>query len=275
VQGGAGGERRETATIATAPPPGRPTTADLEEVRRHLEEALEKLTGSVRARFRARFERIEEDLLEALRYDDEPKAIVRMAELRDLLQQAEAARGRALDPPWPRFALLVRRCLDLAAEVADRTGREREELFEHVHAQERYAEQAHGEVNQALYRECWDNLDKYAEYLDNLRQDTLPRPAAQRTLPPEEEARDALEQFRAYLASVWKQVRRKERHDLEARLREVAQQAGGLSGRANADPRDVLRVVRRLATEIIKVDDELTGNRHPTGDDAGLLEGAS
>jgi molecular chaperone DnaK len=274
VQGGADGERRETATVAAAPPAGRPTRADLEELHGRLDEVLEKLAGIVRSRFRVRASQLERDLQEALRYDDEPKAVVRLAELRDLLEQAEAACGQSLDPPWPRFALLVRRCLDLAAELADRSGRERDDLFEHVRAQERYAEQAHAEVNQTLYRECWDNLDKYAAYLDSLCHDTLPGPA-QRMLPPDEEAREGLERFRSYLASIWKQARGKDRHDLEARLREVAQQAGGLSVRVKTEPHDVLRAVRRLATEIVKVEEELTGSRRPSDDDAGLLEGPS
>jgi molecular chaperone DnaK len=274
VQAGADGERNVTATVAAASPQRRPTRADLEEVRQQLDEALAALAGGLRSQFRARAERVEADLLEALRYDDEPKAVVRMAELRDLLQQMEAARGQALEPPWQQFALLMRRCLDLAAQVADQTGRDREELFEHVRAQERYAEQAHAEFNQALYRECWDNLSKYAGYLESLSHDALPRPDTRPTLPPDVEARDGLERFRAYLATVWKQVRSKGRGDLEARLKEVAQQAGGLSGRVKADPVGVVREVRRLGTEVVKVEEELAGGRPPTGDDAGLLEGA-
>jgi hypothetical protein len=101
-----------------------------------------------------------------------------MAELRDLVARAEQARSQALDPPWPRFAQLVRQCLDLAAEVARATSRDPGELHEHVHAQERYAEQAYEEHNQALYRECRENLEKYAGYLTQLLQDSLPRPAA-------------------------------------------------------------------------------------------------
>src|SRR5207244_11883707 len=92
---------------------------------------------------KARAAQLRDDLLEALRYDDEPKAIQRMAELRELLQELESRKGQALDPPWTRFTQLVRQCLDLAAQVADTTGRDREELFEHVRAQERYAEQAY------------------------------------------------------------------------------------------------------------------------------------
>src|SRR5262249_54261101 len=51
---------------------------------------------------------------------------------------ATAAEGQALEPLWPQFARLVRHCLDLAAALADASGRKREELFEHIYTQERY-----------------------------------------------------------------------------------------------------------------------------------------
>src|SRR5579872_983017 len=214
-QGGERGDRCETATIEAPPPPRRPTRAEIEQARRQIDELLGGYSGRFRTRMKARADQLQGDLLEALGYDDEPKAIQRMAELRELLDNLEASKGQMLDPPWPRFAGLVRHCLDLAAEVADKTGRDREELFEHVHAQERYAEQAYEEHNQALYRECRENLEKYAGYLNQLLRDALPRPRARPTRS-EEEARDEVERFRAFLAAVWKQVRAKQRADQDA-----------------------------------------------------------
>jgi hypothetical protein len=203
VRSGSGsGERCETATIEPPPPPRRPTRAEIDEVHAKLDELLPQFSGSLRARVKARAARLHEELLEALRYDDEPKAIQRMAELRDLVQGLESGQGQALDPPWPRFAQLVRHCLDVAADVADKTGRDRDELFAHVHAQERYAEQAFEEHNQALYRECRENLEKYAGYLTQLLRDALPRPPVRPSRPPEEEARDEVERFRNFLAAV-------------------------------------------------------------------------
>jgi molecular chaperone DnaK len=269
-------DRCETAAIEAPPPPRRPTRAEIDEVQRQINELLPRFSGRFRTRLRGRATQVVQDLLEALRYDDEPKAIQRMAELRDLLERLEAAKGQALDPPWPRFTGLVRRCLDLAAEVAKATGRVPDELFEHVYAQERYAEQAYEEQNAALYRECNENLEKYAAYLEQLLRDTLPRPLPQPIRPPEEEARDDLDRFRSYLAHVWKQVRQKGRPDLEPRLAEVARQAQGLAGRLKTDPHAVTREARRLGTEVSKVEDLLTqGRRPPSGDDAGLLEGSS
>ncbi|MGL4555170.1 MAG: Hsp70 family protein, partial [Gemmataceae bacterium] len=155
-------DRVETATIEPPPPPTRPTRADIDETMGELNGLIEQLAGRHRARLRSRAQQLHGDLLEALSYDDEAKAIARMAELRDLLAQAERVRSQVLDPPWPRFTGLVRHCLDLAASVSEQTGRDRDELAQHVHAQERYAEQANEEHNQSLYRECWDNLEKYA-----------------------------------------------------------------------------------------------------------------
>jgi molecular chaperone DnaK len=267
--------RRETARIEPAPAASRPRRVDVEEVQKQLDDALEQLTGRHRARVRTRAEQVRSDLLEALSYNDEPRAIQRMAELRDLLRQAELIHSQALDPPWPRFAGLVRQCLDLAAELADITGRQREELFEHIHAQDRYAEQAFEEHNQALYRECWENLGKYAGYLTQLLQASLPGPASGPARPAEEEARDELEHFRALLSAVWKQVRNAERSDLEGRLAELARSAAGFSGRLKTEPVAVLRDARRLSIEIEKVragmDKPLA---EPPPNEHGLLEGS-
>ncbi len=277
VRQAGGRERTETAVIEAAPPPRRPTRADIDEVQRQIDELLPRFSGGFRTRARGRATQLHQDLLEALRYDDEPKAVQRMAELRELLQNLEAGKGQALDPPWPRFAQLVRRCRDLAAEAAQATGREREELLEHVRAQERYAEQAFEDNNQALYRECRQNLEKYLGYLDQLLRDALPRPSAPAPqLPPEEEARDSVERFRNYLAAVWKQVRSKQRADLETRLTEIAGQAKGLSQRMKTEPLAVVRDARRLGAEVHKVEELLKeGRRLTSGDDAGLLEGTA
>jgi len=267
-------ERCETATLSAPPPPRRPTRAEIDEVRNQIEELLPHFSGSFRTRQRARAMQIRQDLFEALRYDDEPKAIQRMAELRELLQQLETSRGQMLDPPWPRFAQLVQHCLSLASEVAEKTGRDPEELSEHIRAQERYAEQAHEEHNQSLYRECNDNLEKYAGYLTQLLGDMLPRPPRP-SRPPEEEARAEINRFRAYLSTIWKQVREKQRADLETRLTEIASQAHGLNQRVKSDPLSVLRDTNRLGAEIEKVADLLHNRRRQTpGNDEGLLEGA-
>ncbi len=191
------------------------------------------------------------------------------------VSQKQTVAQPSLDPPWPRFAQLVRRCLDLAVEAATALGLAREELFEHVHAQERYAEQAYEENNQVLYQECRENLEKYVGYLDQLKRDALPRPAAPQ-LPPEEEAKDSVARFRDYLATVWKQVRAKQRIDLEPRLTEIAGQARGFTQRMKSEPTAVVRDARRLGAEVHKIEEQLTqGRRQSTGGGAELLEGSS
>ncbi len=178
---------------------------------------------------------------------------------RPFTEQPPAAEAQSvLDPPWPHFGQLVRHCLDLAAGVADRTGRQREELFEHVYAQERYAEQAHADNNAPLYRECCDNLGQYAVYLERLLEDALPRPPRVPSLLPEEQARIDLERFRVRLAEVWRSVRGQGRADLDARLAVVARQAQGLAARVRAEPLAVPNEVRRLSAEIEGVEQALT-----------------
>jgi molecular chaperone DnaK len=271
-----GRERLETARIETPPPPHRPARAEIDDVQRQIDELLAQFTGSFRARSKARAAQLHRDLLEALSYEDEPKAIQRMAELREVLQQLEVRRGLVLDPPWPRFAQLVRRCLELAGEVTERTGRDRQELTEHVHAQERYAEQAYEEHNQGLYRECCDNLAKYAGYLEQLARESLPRLAPEPQLEPEEEARQAVERFRGFLSAVWKRVREANRRELDPRLAEIAKQAGGLTKKVKEEPGTAIRDARRLGTEVAKIAAQLDeGRRQTPGDDAGLLEGSS
>jgi hypothetical protein len=185
---------------------------------------------------------------------------------------AATAGGPELEPPWAAFARLVRDCLDRAADVADRTHRDREELFEHVYAQERYAERAYAEHNQAFYRECTENLTAYAVYLEHLLRDSLPRPAAAPPRPAEEVAREEVDRFRARLAEVWKEARVRGRDDLDARLREVARQADGLTRRLSADPRAAARDARRLGAEVAHVEGLLGEGQQPGG---GLLEGSA
>jgi molecular chaperone DnaK len=273
-RGDGAADRCETATIEAAPPPQRPTRREIDETMRQIEELLGGFTGRFRSRSRSRADQLRKDLLEALQYEDEPKAVQRMAELRELLQNLEASQGLMLDPPWTRFAQLVQKCVDLSAQVTDATGRKREELLEHIQAQERYAEQAYEELNQPLYRECRENLEKYAGYLEQLLRDTLPRGPVVPSRPPGEEAKAAVDRFRAVLASVWKQVRGAGRSDLEERLTEIARRAKGLSLAIKTAPHEVLRDVHRLGTEVARIEDLLKNKRRQeAAEDAGLLEG--
>lgn len=269
-------ERVESARIDPPPPPRCPTRAEVEATQTRIEAVLSQLAGTVRTRMRTRLAQLRADLLEALGYQDEPRALQRMAELTDLLQNLENARDLTLDPPWVDFTSLVRECLDLATRVAAKTGRERQELFQYIHAQERYAERAFEDHNQGLYRECNENLDRYFAYLKKLHRDTMPPEQPRPTLPPEEEAKHELERFKRFLSSVWKEVRTAGRDDLEPKLKESAGAAQGLGQRIKTEASAVLSEVRRLGAEVAWVQEQLQRKRPGAHrDDAGLLEGSA
>ena len=163
-----------------------------------------------------------------------------------------------LEPPWRDCVQRIRNCLHLAAAVAQRTGRRCEELLQYVHAQERYSEKAYKDRNFALYRECLENLDKYAAYLEEMCRAAEPQPLQ---LPPPvievREIRSTIEQVRTELSSVWKYARGKNRDDLEIKLKEVAAQAQGLGQRSKADPEKALEVANHLRAEIESIRKQL------------------
>ncbi len=266
--------RRETVTIEAPPPPRRPSRAEIDAVQKHIEVVLGEFSGSYRTRVKVQVERLVGDLLEALRYEDEPKAIQRMAELTDVLGQLQTARGQVLDPPWPRFSQLVKHCLLLAGEVADLTGRPRQELFEQVYAQERYAEKAHEERNQTLYRECFDNLGKLAGYLEQLKRNQLAAPLEPARPPTAQDVGEEIRMLQGFLASLGQRVQNRSRADLQQRLDILDRQVQSLADRTHDDVYGALRELRRLDAEAVKVEQALSGVfSSATGE--GLLEGSS
>jgi molecular chaperone DnaK len=267
--------RKETATIEAPPPPRRPTRAEVDEVRKQIDNLLGDFSGSYRSRVKTQVDRITQDLHEALRFDDEPKAIQRMAELSDWLQQLQTARTQVLDPPWARLGQLVKHCLVLAGEVAQATGRPREELFEQVYAQERYAEKAFEERNQTLYRECYENLSKLAGYLEQLKRDHLNVPLSASTRPPTvDDVKTDIRQLQSFLAELRKKARSRARADLEPRLAALERQTQTLAGQTHADVFASLREIHRLDTEAVKVQQALDGYAALAADEReGLLEG--
>jgi molecular chaperone DnaK len=268
-------DRCESAIIKGPPPADRPTPKQIAEVVAQIEQVLPQFSGGYRSRMRTLIGRLQRDLDEALRHDDEPKAIQRMAELRDVRDQLIYRRGQVLDPPWVKFEQHVKDCLDLAATVAEQTHSSREELSEPIRAQRQRGEQAYEQENQALVRDCCTNLERYAGQLVQLLRDNRHEPEEPPLRRPAWlEAREAVDQFRARLAEVWKRVRAGAHADLEQRLTEVATLAKGLSQRLKDDPAATIRDVRRLQARIANVElrlEELSSPRPK--DDAGLLEG--
>jgi hypothetical protein len=266
--------RCETAIIEGPPPAEKPTREQIAEVAAQIEHVLPQLSGGYRSRMRSLVSRLHRDLDEALRHDDEPKAIQRMAELRNVRDQLIYRRGQVLDPPWVKFEQLVKDCLDLAAAVAEQMQGNRKELSEPIHVQQQRGEQAYEQENQVLVRDCCMRLERYAGQLVQLLREHHPEPENQQMQrPPWLEAREAAAQFRAQLADVWKRVRAGARVNLEQRLMEVATLAKGLSQRVKDDPAAALREVRQLQTRIANVEQRLeeVTPRRPQ-DEAGLLE---
>jgi molecular chaperone DnaK len=269
--------RSERVTLEGPPPPRVPSPEEVEEVRERVEELLQGLSGGFRSRIKTKLGQVLAELYEARHYEDDPRAIQRMAELRDLLQQVETEKERQLEPPWPRFAQLVQHCRTLAAEAAPLTGRDREEMIDYIKAQERHAERAFHERNQPLYRECWLNLERYLYSLQDICRAASPEDAEDAPGDnPEEQARQEVERFRNYLSRVWKEVRARGRKDLDAKLNQLARQSQGLSKGIKDDPQDTLRSVRRWMKELGKIDmlaREGRGLDDNLDSTSGLLEG--
>ena len=269
--------RSESAIIEGPPSPVRPTRDEISEVVKQLERVLPQFSGGYRTRVRTEMARFIKDLDEALRYEDEPKAIQRMAELRDLLDQLQYRRGQMLDPPWQRFEELVQDCLQLAETVACESGGNSRQLIEPIEAQRKYAQQAYEEENQALYRECWDRIERHAGQLVQLLRHHRPEIDDPPPLRPVHiEAHQAVEQFRARLAAVWKRARAAESAELEQRLSDIASQALGLTQLLRDDPAAALHDVRRLLARVYRVEERF--NEMPLRrerDNSGLLEGTS
>jgi molecular chaperone DnaK len=268
--------RCESATIQGPPQASRPTSEEIAGLLPQIEQLLSQFSGGYRSRIRSQVSRIRQDIDEALRYDDEPKAIQRTAELRDILDQLRYRRGQVLEPPWTRFEEMVEHCLHLAQTVAEQSGRNRPDLEAPIETQRKHAEQAYGEENQASYRDCCDQLERYAGQLVQLLRKHHPEPAgAPPPRPISVEARDAVDQFRTRLAEVWKRVRAADCAGLEQRLREVAAQAGGLTQRLRNDPAASLRDARRLMARVYKVEERLQQMpARSERDTTGMLEGS-
>jgi molecular chaperone DnaK len=266
--------RCERVTLEGPPPPTVPTTSEVSELKERLDELLQGLSGGVRARIKARLGQVLDELYEARHYEDDPKAIQRMAELRELMQQAETEKTRQLEPPWSRFAQLVQHCRALGSEAAKITGRDREEMVDYIKAQERHAERAYHERNQPLYRECWLNLERYLYTLQDICRAGAP-PEEQQSDNPEERARNEVERFRSYLSRVWKEVRTRGRKDLESKLNDIARQSQGLSRGIKDDPAETVRTVRRWMKELGKIEWLAREGRGVDDEDSatGLLEG--
>jgi hypothetical protein len=160
--------------------------------------------------------------------------------------------------PWKSFARLVKDCLILAGDVAERTGRDRQELFEQVYAQERFAEQAFARHNAESYRECFDNLRRFLGYLQRLGSDHLPGAVRREGPLTVADARAEVHRLRNALTTLTSVAKSRRRSDLQERAAGLNARAEQLLAQAAADVAGTLREARQLWAEYAKVEEQLS-----------------
>jgi hypothetical protein len=269
--------RSELVKLAAPAALPRPAREEIERVTQRITALLPEFTGQFGTTLEENLRNRTQALEHALANQEEDKAALLFAELDQQREQMELAKLQVLYPPRQRLTQLVKRCLYEAANVADRTGRDREQLFAPIYAQEQSAEQAYAEKNAAAYRECFDHLRALAADLMRLQDDLSPlaRQAAERPVSWHD-VQDALKDLQAYLQAVSPAAQLKGRQDFVEQLQQIDQQREPLADRAKRDVPAVLREVRRLLGEVGRMEVELSsGWTTATLPLEGMLEGSA
>ncbi|MFM7149261.1 MAG: hypothetical protein ACKO23_05420, partial [Gemmataceae bacterium] len=249
-----------------------PSPQNLVALEKELDHLAGRLPGSSGERLRNRFQEARRAWEGSLFEMEDGPMIKSWANLRRIFHDARKVSGQTLEPSAKEFKLLARDCLDRAGKLADRTGQNREELFHHVHSQERFAEKAREEFDPKSYRECWDNLKGFGRYLDHFLKQGQSS-ASSPSLSQEEQSRKELERFRESLAKTWKAVRQAGREELEDRLNRLANEAKGLHGRLRSDPGTAMRDIQKYRAETEEISNLLAEPLPTTTHDiTGLLE---
>jgi hypothetical protein len=267
--------RGEVVQLPAPAPSRRPTDAEVDCVARGLDAALASFSGQYAARLREHAAALRTGLDAALANHRDAAAAEALDGLDILRQQLELAPLQIAFPPPQRLTQLVKRCLFEAAELADRTGRDREHLFGQIYAQEQAAEEAHAERHVAAYRESFANLRALADDLERLHVETGSPGRRGGRAPTAFDVADAARDLQAYLAAVRPMAERKGRADLLERLRAVEQTGQALAERGKSDPQAALRDARRALAEVAAVEQALAGAVGPALAPAeGMLEGS-
>jgi hypothetical protein len=177
-----------------------------------------------------------------------------------------------LKPDWPEFARLVKDCLIHAGEVADNTGRNRQELFEQIYAQERYAEGAIQENNPRLYRECFTNLMRFADYLEQLHQEYLAQVHGAYHPPTRDDVLRGLKRLERELVFLHSRLRPGAHAASLTRLGVMRQELPALGRRVERDLAGAVADIRRLFRELEQINTGVSRPAAPT-DAAGPLAG--
>jgi hypothetical protein len=177
-----------TLPAETAPP----SAADFQALQDQLTEMLSNQTGNFRNRLEAQSGQLREQFDEAVAHQNHTTARELFRSLENVLAELRKSQQEELKPPLKEFSQLVRNCLITAGEVSAQSGRNPEELFEQVYAQERYGEQAHQEKDVQTYQECFQNLLQYHRYLEKLKRQTAAYHEPSHPLPTEQDVQLAV-----------------------------------------------------------------------------------
>jgi hypothetical protein len=269
--------RSELVQLPAPPPLVPPTAAEIERVTQRIGTLLPEFTGQFGGALQEKLRSRVQALQQALERRDDEQAALLLSELEQQREQMELAKLQVQYPLRQRLTQLVKRCLYEAANVADRTGRDREQLFAPIYAQEQTAEQAHAEKNAAVWRCCFDQLRALAADLMRLQDDLSPlarRHADQ--APSIHDVQDALHDLQVYLQAVLAAAQLKKRQDFVAQLLQADQQRGAVADRAKRDVPGAMREVRRLLGEVGRMEQELSSGWSPaTLALEGMLEGSA
>ncbi len=174
--------RHEVFSVITTETVRLPDPNEIEGLFRAISRLTDSLDSSEQKPIREQLESLRGRFQRAQENNDLADGQSVREELESLRIFFEQNPSKSLIPEWPHISRLIKNCLILAGEVANRGGRNRDEFFETVYSQERYAEQALEEKNQKKFSECVLNLVQFNQYLDQLRADYSLSP-----LDPEEE----------------------------------------------------------------------------------------
>jgi hypothetical protein len=265
--------RGEVVQIPAPAAPGPPSPGQIAEVIRRIEALLSDFHGNygqeLQKDFAARRAALDANDGQAGRHFEE------LCAQRD---EMEVARLLVRFPPLQRLTQLVKRCLFDAADLADRTGRDREQLFQQVYAQEQAAEQAHAEHDVRRFREAFDNLLALAADLERLQTERAPASRRDaRGAPSAHDVLDAIQDLQSYLAVAVQTAEQQGRSDLVKKLQELDGRRSAWAERGQREPALVWRDVRKALADVARMEQSLTAGRSRSPAQAnleGMLEGS-
>jgi hypothetical protein len=267
--------------VLEVPPPTPPTTLGAEQIAELVsgtEALLTRFTGQYGQELQDGFTARRSALQAAADAGNVDKAAALFAELQALREQMLLAPALIRYPPFQRLTQMVKRCLFEAADLADRTGRDREQLFAPIYVQEQVAEKAHAEKDVRRYREALDNLNALAADLERAQADvTPPSQRGSGRVPTGHDVTDAVKDLQAYLSAVVSAAELKNRADFVKQLQELQGQCDAWADRGKREPAQALRDLRKALAAAAQMEQLLTSGFSRSTTAAGIegmLEGS-